>query len=78
MHQLALRVLLASRFPNQVDDQHGPPRALGRKVGGALPQDPPFHLFDSSYNWPVITLKRCPFFVTSKFRPVNVVAFWKQ
>ena len=39
MHQLALRVLLASRFPNQVDDQHGHPRALGRKMGVALPQD---------------------------------------
>ena len=45
MHQLALRVLLASRFPNQVDDQHGPPRALGRKIGGALPQDPPISSF---------------------------------
>ena len=42
----------------QDDHQHGPPRALGRKVGGALPQDPPFHLFDSSYNWPVIPLKQ--------------------
>ena len=77
MHQLALRVLLASRFPNQVDDQHGPPRALGRKIGGALPQDPPFHLFDSGYNWPVIPLKQrdAHVFVTSRFRPVDVVAF---
>ena len=58
MHQLALRVLLASRFPNQVDDQHGPPGPWDVKLEAPCHRTPPFHLFDSGYNWPAIPLKQ--------------------